>query len=67
MTIDLKVTFDSDEILAMCADRVAKIETAVPGKFKLSHGLYGAREVVAEFVPDSEDTTAEQPAAPEGQ
>jgi hypothetical protein len=66
MKVDLTVTFNSDEILAMCAERVAKIETAVPGKFKLRHGLYGAREVVAEFVPDSE-TKAESPAGSEGE
>jgi hypothetical protein len=61
MKVELTVTFTGDEILAMCAERVAKIETAVPGKFKLHHGLYGAREVVAEFVPD-ETKPAPEPA-----
>lgn len=54
MKVDLTVTFTGDEILAMCREKVAKIETAVPGKFEVNHGRYGSHEVVAEFVPDTD-------------
>ncbi len=63
MKVDLTITFSGDELLAMCAERVAKIETAVPGKFEMRHGRYGDQVVVAEFIPDSEaePTAEEQP------
>ena len=48
MNVSLTITFDRDEILAMCQEKCARVKTPVPGEFKVSD-YYGS--VRAEFIP----------------
>jgi len=48
MNVNLTITFDRDEILAMCQEKCARVKTPVPGEFKVSD-YYGS--VRAEFIP----------------
>lgn len=54
MEIELKITFDQDSLVALVEENVAKVQTPVPGTFKVqSRSSYGLPEVVATFVPAS--------------
>ncbi len=54
MEVDLKITFSREEIEAMVLDKVRKIETAVPGEFKVHAGYGYIPPIVATFVPRDE-------------
>jgi hypothetical protein len=51
MEVDMTITFSRDEILDMCREKVANINTVIPGEFKVHFdGIYN-QKVIAEFVP----------------
>ncbi|MDE2105949.1 MAG: hypothetical protein KGL39_52490 [Patescibacteria group bacterium] len=63
MDINLKITFDTDALVALVKERVSTIPTPVPGTFEVRNTTrYGLPEVVAEFKPAKAD--AEKEATP---
>ena len=48
MNVNLSITFDREEILAMCQERCDRVQTPVPGRFEVSDYFGSVR---AEFIP----------------
>jgi hypothetical protein len=57
--MEMTIKFQRDDLLKMCEEQVSKVHPLVPGTFKVHPGSYGIFEVVAEFIPATDE--------PEGQ
>ena len=56
--MEMTIKFTSDDLLDMCRKRVAGMEPA-PGTFGVRRGLYGLFEIVAEFIPATDEPEAQ--------
>ena len=53
--MEMTIRFQREDLVKMCEEQVSKMHPLVPGTFKVHPGSYGIFEVVAEFIPATDE------------